>query len=111
MAEEPDHLDVTVGLGFQAAAGAGAVQMAVNVQLQQIRRSIARAACRLRNRADKPERREVQPVDKRLDEPHRVIPDSPDEMASGQLCASISLVRSSPYAGLGSRGLTNATGE
>src|SRR4051794_34094632 len=38
-------------------------------------------------------------------------PDSPDEMASGQLCASIPIVRSSFYAGSGSRVLTDATGE
>src|SRR3954447_19683652 len=35
--------------------------------------SVARTACRLWNRPDKPERREVQPVDKCLNEPHRVI--------------------------------------
>src|SRR5215212_4866568 len=49
------------------------VQVTVDVQLQQIRRSIARTTRRLRNRADKPKRREVRSVDKGLDEPHRVI--------------------------------------
>src|SRR3954470_11966684 len=73
MAEQPDHLDIAVGLGFQAAAGTSAVQITVDVQLQQVGGCVARAACRLRNRADKPERREVQPVDKCLDEPHRVV--------------------------------------
>src|SRR3954463_1296500 len=73
MAEQPDHLDIAVGLGFQAAARTSAVQITVDVQLQQICGSIARAACRLRNRADKPKRREIQPVDKGLDEPHRVV--------------------------------------
>src|SRR3954454_21242061 len=38
-------------------------------------------------------------------------PDSPDEMASGQLRAPISVVISNLYAGSGSRVLTDATGE
>src|SRR4051794_35583781 len=73
MAQEPDHLDVTVGLGFQAAAGAGTVQIAVDVELQQISRRVAGTTRRLRNRADIPKRREVQPVNKGFDEPHRVV--------------------------------------
>ena len=73
MAEQPDHLDIAMGLGFQAAAGAGTVQITVDVELQQISRRVARTTRRLRNRADKPKRREVQPVDKCLDEPHRIV--------------------------------------
>src|SRR3954447_5490627 len=73
MTEQPDHLDIAVGLGFQAAAGAGTVQITVDVELQQISRRVARTTRRLRNRADKPKRREVQPVDKCLDEPHRIV--------------------------------------
>src|SRR3954454_10336933 len=38
-------------------------------------------------------------------------PDSPDEIAFGQLHAPISTVRSSPYAGSSSRILTDPTGE
>src|SRR3954451_14056019 len=73
MPQQPDHLDIAVGLASKAAAGASTVQIAVDVELQQVRRSITRTARRLRNRADKPKRREVQSVDKRLDEPHRVV--------------------------------------
>src|SRR3954453_14041631 len=40
-----------------------------------------------------------------------LIPDSPDEMAFGQLRAPISVFGSSSYAGSGSRVLTDATGE
>src|SRR3954470_2927545 len=40
-----------------------------------------------------------------------VIPDSPDEMAFGQLRAPISAIRSNPYAGSSSRILTDPTGE
>src|SRR3954454_14370483 len=73
MTEQPDHLDIAVGLGFQAAAGAGTVQITVDVELQQISRRVARTTRRLRHRADKPKRREVQPADKCLDEPHRIV--------------------------------------
>src|SRR5215216_6399868 len=38
-------------------------------------------------------------------------PDSPDEMAFGQLRAPISVVMSNPYAGSSSRILTDPTGE
>src|SRR5215212_11069786 len=44
-----------------------------SAQCNRSRGRIARTACRLRNRADKPERREVSYVDKYLDEPHRVV--------------------------------------
>src|SRR3954470_7059772 len=40
-----------------------------------------------------------------------INPDSPDEMASGQFRAPISIVRSSSYAGSSSRVLTDPTGE
>src|SRR3954463_2361533 len=44
--------------------------------------------------------------------PTRIFsPDSPDEMAFGQLRAPISVVRSNPYAGSSSRILTDPTGE
>src|SRR3954447_11663364 len=66
MAEKPDHLDSAVGLGFQAAAGAGAVQITVDVELQQISRRVARTARRLRNRADKPQRYDDGRVHRRM---------------------------------------------
>src|SRR4051794_3490631 len=58
---------------FQSLPRTSAVQITVDVQLQQISRRVARTTRRLRNRADKPQRREVQTVDKCLDEPHRVV--------------------------------------
>ena len=73
MPQQPDHLDVAVGLGFQPAARAHPVQIAVDVELQQIGGRIARTACRLRLDADEPGRREVQPIDEGVDEPHRVV--------------------------------------
>src|SRR6516225_2954820 len=49
------------------------VQVAVDVELQQIRGRICRAARHLRLNAAEPYRREVQPVNKGVNEPHRVV--------------------------------------
>src|SRR5215213_11776903 len=73
MAEEPDHFDITVGLGFQAAAGAGAVQTAVDVdvdvELQQVRRRVAGTAGGFRLDAGEAGCREIETIDKGFDEP------------------------------------------
>ena len=36
MPQQPDHLDVAMGLSFEATAGSHTVQVAVDVKLQQI---------------------------------------------------------------------------
>jgi transposase len=71
--QQPDHLDVAAGLGFQPPAGAHPVQVAVDVELQQVGRRIPRPARRLRLDPDEPGRREGPPVHERIDEPHRVV--------------------------------------
>src|SRR3954462_13794389 len=53
MPQQPDYLDVAMGLGFQAPAGSNVVQIAVDVELQQIGRIVARPAGPLRSNADK----------------------------------------------------------
>ena len=58
---------------LQPTARAHPVQIAVNVKLQEIVRRIARAACRLRRDTGEPRRREVQPINKGIDEPHRIV--------------------------------------
>jgi hypothetical protein len=58
---------------LQPPARSDPVQIAVDVKLQQIGRRIAGAARRPRLDADKPRRREVQLIDKSVDEPHRII--------------------------------------
>ena len=68
-----DHLDVAVGLGFQAAAGADAVQITIHVELEQIGRHVSRAAGVFQLDARKSRRGEVQTVDEGLDEPYRVL--------------------------------------
>ena len=71
--QQPDHLDIAVGLGFQPAARADAVQVAVNIQLQQIGRRVTRTAGLLRLDTREPCAGEVQPIDEGFDEPHRVL--------------------------------------
>src|SRR5215467_12024081 len=49
------------------------VQVAVDVKLQQIRRRIGRATRHLRRNAAEPRRREIQPIYKGVNKPHRVV--------------------------------------
>jgi hypothetical protein len=58
---------------LQPAARSHSVQVAVDVKLQQIPRRICRAARHLRRNAAKPRCREIQPVNKGVNKPYRVI--------------------------------------
>ena len=71
--QQPDHLDIAMGLSLQPAARSHPVQIAVNVKLQQIDGRIARAACHLGLDVDKRRGRKIQPVDKNIDEAHRIV--------------------------------------
>ena len=71
--QQPDHLDVAMGLGFEPPTGPDPVKVTVDVELQQITGGIARAARRLRRDTGEPRRCKVKPVNKGVDEPHRVI--------------------------------------
>src|SRR6516162_1456211 len=51
--QQPDHLDIAVGLGLQPTARPHPVQVAVDVKLQQIPRRIGRAARHLLRNAAK----------------------------------------------------------
>ena len=73
MPQQPDHLDVAMGLRLQPAAGAHSVQVAVNVELQQIARRIAGAAGVFGFDIDKAQHCEIEPVYKGVDETHRAI--------------------------------------
>src|SRR5690348_8879498 len=61
------------GFGLQPAARSHSVQLAVDVKLQQIPRRIWRAARHLRRNAAKPPCREIQLVNKSVNEPYRVV--------------------------------------
>ena len=71
--DEPDHLDVAVRLGLQAPAGSHPVEVAVDVELQQVGRVVARPARGLRDDAGEAGPCEVQLVDEGLDEADRVV--------------------------------------
>jgi hypothetical protein len=71
--QQPDHLDIAVGFGLQASARPHPVEVAVDVELQQIRGRIARAASHLRFNTSKQGRRKIEPIDKGINEAHRVV--------------------------------------
>ena len=71
--QQPDHLDIAVGFGLQPATRPYPVQVAVNVKLQQIRGRITRAASHLRLNTAKRRCRKIQPIDKGIDEAHRIV--------------------------------------
>lgn len=57
----------------QSSAGADAIQVTIYIELEEIARSVARAASLLRLDTSEPCRREVKPIDEGLDKPHRVL--------------------------------------
>ena len=71
--EQPDHLDVAVALLLQPTARPHPVQIAIDVEFQQIGRRIAGTAHRLRLCSDESRRRKVKLIDKGVNEPHRVV--------------------------------------
>ena len=58
---------------FPPPARAHPVQLAVDVELQEVGRRVARTPPRLRLGAGKPSRRKIQPIHKGIDEPDRVV--------------------------------------
>ena len=71
--QQPDGLDIAVRLGFQSPDRPDPVQVAIDVQLEQISRIVARATRCLWLYADEPVRAKVEPVDESLNEPDRII--------------------------------------
>jgi hypothetical protein len=66
MPQQPDHLDIAVGLSFEPPAGSDPVQVTANVELQQIRGRIAGTASLLRLNTREPDSHGIKPVDKSL---------------------------------------------
>src|SRR6478752_533474 len=60
-------------LGFEPATGANPSEIAVDIELQKVGRGVARTACHVRSHTGKSRRGQIQAVDKRLNEPHRVL--------------------------------------
>ena len=73
MPQQPNHFDIAVGLGFKPTARTHPVQIAVDIELQQIGRTVTGTTRRLGFDADKPRHLQIQTIDKGIDEPHRVV--------------------------------------
>src|ERR1700675_1027183 len=69
-AGQPHQLDVALGLPFEPPARLDAIEIAVEIDLQQRRGMISRPARRFRNGALKPQRPQIQPVDEDVDHPY-----------------------------------------
>jgi hypothetical protein len=72
-ASQPHQLNVALGFALQAATRLNAVQVAVNVELQQIRRMVCGTASVCRRHTFKSQRRQVQLIDKDVDHPYRIL--------------------------------------
>ena len=66
------QFDVALGFSLQTSARLDAVEIAVDVDLQQDRRVITRSACISRNSAIKPQIYQVEFVDKYVDYANRI---------------------------------------
>ncbi len=71
--QQPDDLDVAMAFGFQPAARPHPVEIAVDVELEQIARRVAGPACRLR--LDPPEARlgEIEAIDEGVNEADGIV--------------------------------------
>ena len=74
LAQQPDHLQVAVRLDLQAPAGPNTVEIPVDVELQQIRRIVARAALVVGPNALEPRLLEIEAIDEGINETDRVVP-------------------------------------
>jgi hypothetical protein len=71
--QQPDDLDIALGFPLQPSARSDPVEVAIDVELQQITGRIARTPRRLRFDPRKPRRREVEPVDESVNEADRIV--------------------------------------
>ena len=71
--QQPDDLDVAMAFGFQPAARPHAVEIAVDVKLEQIARRIAGPARRLRLNPREARLDEIEAIDEGVDEADRVV--------------------------------------
>ncbi len=70
---EPHQLDIALRFALQPPARLDAVQVAVDIQLEQHRRVVAGASGGGRGGAFKPELSQVELLDERFDDAHRVV--------------------------------------
>jgi hypothetical protein len=73
VAGQPHQLDIALALPLKPSARLDAIEISVNVDLQQRRRMISRSARGKGRDAVKAELGKIQPIDKDIDRPHRII--------------------------------------
>ena len=73
MAGQPHQLDVSLCLALEPTARLDAVEVAVDVDLQQHRRVVGRSACRGGLGTFKPQLMQVKLFDEGVDHPNRVV--------------------------------------
>src|SRR4029077_848349 len=72
--EQPDQLDIAPGLTLESARGADPMQVAVNVQLEQVPRMIGRLPASATGAGlPKPSLRHIDRVPVGINRPHRII--------------------------------------
>ena len=70
---QPHQLDVALRLALQPTAGLDAIQVAVDVELQQHRRVVRRPARRRGVNPNKAELAQIKPIDEDLDHANRIL--------------------------------------
>jgi hypothetical protein len=83
---QPHQLDVTLGLAFEAPARLDAIEITVEVDLQQRRGVIGGSTRRFRNNAGKAQGRKVQLVNENLNDADRIVLRHIVFQAIGQQC-------------------------
>ena len=71
--QQPDHLDVAMALGFQSAARPHAVEIAVDIELEQIARRVARTTRRLRLNPPETCCNEIEAIDEGVNEADGIV--------------------------------------
>jgi hypothetical protein len=83
--EQPDHFQIAACFPFQAAARLNAIEITVDVELEQRRRVIARSPSRRRLDVLKTHPTEVESLDERIDDANRIALIDPVEPMSSAL--------------------------
>src|SRR6202011_5207626 len=81
---QPHQLNVALGLPFKAPTGLQAVEIPINVDLQQYPRVVRRTPSVRRRHALEAKTREIQSVDEDIDHPNRVVLDDKVVKTLGQ---------------------------
>ena len=71
--QQPDHFQIAGGLRLEPPAGAHPIDVSINVELEQIRRIVARSARVFRLNAPEPGCLQVTLINERLNEAHRIF--------------------------------------